>query len=85
MRQGLYCVLDAKMGLYSMPFFSVSDAAAVRSFSDGVTQGDSLLSRHPEDFVLVRVADVEDSSGAVTVPVTPVEVWKGRDVVRKEN
>lgn len=84
MRQGLYVVLDAKMGLYSMPFFSVSDPAAIRSFSDGVIQGSGLLSHHPEDFVLMRLADVEDSTGQVVVPVTPIEVFKGRDV-KKEN
>lgn len=83
MRQGLYCVYDGKMLLYSMPFFSPSDAAAVRTFSDAVKQEGSLLSRHPEDFVLMRLCDVEDSTGCVTAPATPVDVVQGRSFVKE--
>jgi len=84
MRQGLYCVYDSKVGLYAMPFFSVSDAAAARTFSDAVAQEGTLMGKHPEDFSLIRLADVEDSTGAVTSPVTPVEIINGRNVKAKE-
>lgn len=83
MRQGLYVVFDSKVGVYQMPFFSQADAAAARTFADAVKQGDSLMSRHPEDFVLIRIGDVEDSTGVVTTPVTPVEVFRGRDVSKE--
>lgn len=84
MRQGLYCVYDSKVGLYSMPFFAVSDAGAARTFSDAVAQEGTLIGKHPEDFSLIRLADVEDSTGAVTSPVTPVEIINGRNVKAKE-
>lgn len=85
MRQGLFVVYDAKVGHYSMPFFSPSDAAAARTFSDAVMQADTLMNKHPEDFVLLRIADVEDSTGAVSTPVTPVEIIKGREVAKEAN
>jgi len=82
MRQGLYMVYDTKVCGYSMPFMSQSDAAAARSFADGVNREGTLMHEHPEDFVLIRVADVDDSTGAVTVPVTPKEITQGRLVVK---
>lgn len=84
MRQGLYVVFDSKVGLYSMPFFSVSDQAAARTFGDALKAGDSLMTRHPEDFSLIRLADVEDSTGQVTTPVSPVEIVNGRNLKAKE-
>lgn len=84
MRQGLYVVFDVKVGLYSMPFFAVSDQGAARSFGDALQQEGSLMAKHPEDFSLIRVADVEDSTGQVTTPVTPVEIVNGRNLKAKE-
>lgn len=80
MRQGLYVVYDMKVGSYSHPYFSQSDQSAVRTFGDALTQGDSMMARHPEDFVLFRIADVDDGTAKVTVPLTPEEVFRGRDV-----
>lgn len=77
MKQGLYCVYDAKVGTYSMPFFAQTDAQAIRTFRDGIAQEGSLLNRHPEDFSCVRLATVMDETGAVDVPVTPQRIDDG--------
>jgi len=66
-----------------MPFMSQSDAAAARSFSDGINGEGTLMNKHPEDVVLMRVGDVDDVSGAVSVPLTPQEITQGR-LVKKE-
>jgi len=84
MRQGLYVVFDAKVGLYSMPFFAVSDPGAGRTFGDALKQEGSLLNKHPEDFSLIRLADVDDTTGQLTTPVSPVEVVNGRNLKAKE-
>lgn len=84
MRVGLFVVYDCKVCNYSMPLFAQSDQAAVRAFSDALKQGDTLMSRHPEDFVLFRIADVDDSNGAVTTPPTPVEVFAGRNLDKEK-
>jgi len=85
MRQGLYMVFDSKVVGYSMPFMSPSDAAASRTFGDACRREGTLMFEHPEDFVLMRVADIDDATGAVAVPVTPVEICQGRHVVKKES
>jgi hypothetical protein len=79
----LYCVYDAKVQLYSMPFFSQSDAAAARSFKDALNHEGSLLQKHPEDFALFRVCDVEDSDGTISVPPVPALVFQGRSLVKE--
>lgn len=84
MRNGLYMVFDAKVKLFSMVFSSQSDAAAVRTFQDALKQGDSLMSRHPEDFSLCRVADYDESSGIVSVVSPgPIEVFHGRNLKKE--
>jgi len=84
MRQGLYVIFDSKVGLYSMPFFAVSDQGAARTFGDACKQEGTLISKHPEDFSLIRLADVDDSTGQVNTPVTPVEIVSGRNLKAKE-
>lgn len=85
MRVGLYMVFDGKVQGYSMPFASQSDQAAVRTFTDALKQGDSLMSRHPEDFSLVRLADFDDVTGMVTpVQPGPLEVFHGRNLKKEE-
>lgn len=84
MRLGIYMVFDAKVKVFSMPFSSQSDAAAVRTFTDALKQGDSLMSRHPEDFSLCRVCDIDEQLGVVSVlDPSPVEVYHGRNFVKE--
>lgn len=81
MKQGLYCVYDAKIGTYGLPYFAQTDAQAVRSFRDAIASAGGLMNKHPEDFSLVRLATVMDETGAVAVPVTPVRVDDGAQAV----
>jgi len=81
MKQGLYCVYDAKVGVYSMPMFAQTDAQAIRTFRDAIKQEGSLLNRHPEDFSFVRLATVMDETGEVEAPVTPIRVDDGNQAV----
>ncbi len=84
MRQGLYCVYDAKIGNYSMPYFAQTDAQAIRSFRDALAQEGSLLNKHPEDFALVRIASVMDETGEVQTPVTPQRIDDGAQAVSSQ-
>lgn len=58
---GIYAVLDLKAeeihgGTHL--FLFGHDAAAVRMFTDVLADERSMLSRHPEDYNLVRIGDV---------------------------
>lgn len=65
MIQGIYSVKDLKAGAFAPPFFQPRDEAAIRAFSDAVTDGDSMLRRHPEDFALYCLGQFDDNLGLV--------------------
>jgi len=83
-RQGIYMVYDSKVMGFSMPFMAASDAAAARTFGDAVNREGTVMHEHPEDFVLMRVADVDDSTGQVSVPMTPQEIAQGRALTKRK-
>lgn len=68
MQTGIYAILDiiANMivgGLY----MHKHDAVAIRFFNDVASQGDSLISKHPQDFDLICLGTLEEDN-----TITPV-------------
>lgn len=82
MIQGIYSVKDLKAGAFAPPFFMPRDEAAVRAFSDAVLGGDSLMVRHPEDFVLFRLGDYDDNLGLVAGLEQPLQLYAAAKVVQ---
>ena len=66
MRLNVYSVFDVAAGAYARPFFMQSDAAAQRTFSDEVTNPESVIGAHPEDYSLFRVGYWDDNKGKLT-------------------
>lgn len=72
----LYSVYDSKVSDYSMPFYDIKDAGAIRKFADAVKDGsnpNNLWHNHPEDYSLWVVGEFETSNGEV-IPVRPVNL-----------
>lgn len=68
---GVYSVYDSKSCCFGVPNFILTDGLAKRGFSDVVNDPSSVISRHPSDFILYKVADFDDS-GAIFTPIAPV-------------
>ena len=66
MKFGVYSVHDAKTNVYSAPFFSQNDNVARRQFGDLAKDGQTLISKHPDDFNLVRIGTWCDDKGQLT-------------------
>lgn len=66
-----YSVFDRKALNYMPPFYAPTDGAAVRSLSDAVSDANSQLGRHPNDYVLYFVGEFDDSKGAM-IPCSPL-------------
>lgn len=64
-------VLDIKGGFYSAPFVSYNEDMASREFGAVVRDSNSLMSKFPEDFRLVCLAEFDDVSGRLTVRDNP--------------
>ena len=63
MKLNIYSIFDTASGLYSRPFFTQSDAEAIRSFSDIATDAEHPIGRHPADYTLFRVGLWDDNNG----------------------
>lgn len=61
----MFSLYDTKALCFSQPFYSANQSSAVRTVMDTLAGGDSLLSRHPDDYILFHVARFDDSNGAV--------------------
>jgi len=63
MKLNIYSIYDTASGLYSRPFFTQSDAEAVRSFKDISLDADHPIGKHPEDYTLFRLGVFDDVKG----------------------
>lgn len=63
MKQNIYSIYDTAAGLYSRPYFTSSDAEAVRSFKDIATDADHPVGKHPQDYTLFRIGTYDDVKG----------------------
>ncbi len=63
MKLTIYSIFDTASGLYSRPFFTLSDAEAMRSFSDIIQDADHPVGKHPEDYSLLRIGVYDDTKG----------------------
>lgn len=69
----VFSVLDSKIGAFGVPFVAVSGPAAQRLLSVTVRDGESLLSRFPEDYALYEIGNFDDQTGELC-PCVPVSV-----------
>lgn len=72
-----YCVLDVKSKIYNTPMFLINDAVAQRQFEVIVNDGNSIISKFPEDYRLYRVGEFDMLSGLITPEKAPVEIAHG--------
>lgn len=66
----LFCVFDAKLASFNVPFVQKTEASAVRAFTDLVRDKRSAVNQHPEDYSLFCVGSFDSASGVLT-PCTP--------------
>lgn len=79
MIQKAFAVYDSKSLLYGSPMFINSTGAAVRSFSDVANNPDSLVCKHPTDFVLFQIGEYDDEKGVLTALVPFVNLGLASD------
>lgn len=73
----LYALHDKKAQMLSSFHVERSDAQASRGFADAVNAKDSVFAKYPEDFELVAVAEIEESTAVQSDPVWPVSPMDG--------
>lgn len=66
MKHNVYSIYDTASGLYSRPFFTQSDAEAIRSFTDIACDTEHPIGKHPQDYTLFRLGIFDDNDGKIT-------------------
>jgi len=66
-----YTILDTKTGIYSQPWFFASDGAAVRAIIDLGHDQNTMVGKHPADYVFYGIGGFDDSTGMLQ----PLEVY----------
>ena len=62
MKKPMFSVFDKVANLYTVPFLESTDGTAVRFIQDQMSK-DIPFSRHPQDFRLDRLGDLDEESG----------------------
>lgn len=65
MKQNAYTIKDAKSNTYGVPFFSVNDGTASRSFTQAAQDENTTISQFPEDYSLYKLGEFDDQSGEI--------------------
>lgn len=69
---GVYSIRDMKSGFLA-PSVEVNDAVAQRNFEHAVLNSEqSLFFSHPEDYVLMKIGEMDSDKG-VLFPLVPIE------------
>lgn len=63
MKNKLYAVKDNKVGFLNAPFIAPNNAAAMRMFGDTVQDTNTLLNKHPEDYELYSLGEMDENTG----------------------
>lgn len=80
MNRPMYAVHDVKAGLYMVPFFSLNDAMAMRSFVAACRTESQDIGKFPLDFSLHRVGVFDEEKGIVE-PEGPVFLMSGAEAL----
>lgn len=77
-----YAIYDTAAAVYLKPWNVLSDAQAMREFTDLVTNPESTINKHPEDYYLCRIGRYNDRDGklepeAVETLLTGLEALAG--------
>jgi len=83
--QKIYSVYDSKTEAFMQPFFSLTRGQAIRSFTDAVTDSNSILSLHPSDFTLFELGEWHEVSGKIVLPSAPVSLGLAIEFVNPNN
>lgn len=65
MKMGIFAVYDSKALRYGAPMFIPTVGEAVRGFADVVNDAQTMISKHPSDYVLYQLGELDDSNGVL--------------------
>lgn len=82
---GVYAIYDIASGVFTSPTIDISDASAIRSFQQAISNAGSVLNFKPQDFSLYQIGTFDVETGELSPMSPPSRLFVGSDgVVQKE-
>lgn len=76
-RKGLYAVRDVvSQSVVSGIIMEMTDAPAIRAFHDALATPESPMGKHPADYVLVDLGEINMDTGLI-IGVSPITIATG--------
>ena len=82
MKNKLYAIKDNKVGFLNAPFIAPNNAAAIRMFGDTTTNIDTLLNKHPEDYELYYLGEMDENTGELISEVKFLETATAFKIIK---
>jgi len=79
----IFAVKDMKAGIYLQPQAQKSVADAMRSWEVVANEGESMITKFPNDFRLHHLASFDEETGEITAFNQPQDLGSAADFVRK--
>lgn len=74
---------DSKLSIFLPPFFVQHLGQALRMWEDSVNSPDTLVAKHPSDFVLYEIGTFDDEHGVLTSHTPHQRVASALEVIKK--
>jgi len=82
-KQRVFAAQDAKVKIFLPPFFTPHLGQAMRMWEDCVNDAQTMVARHPADFVLYELGTFDDDTGILTALSPIVRIASALEVVKK--
>lgn len=73
MKLSIFSVRDSAVNAFLQPFFAPTKGAAIRMFSDAVSDSSHQFAKHKDDYVLWEIGEFDDANGLMS-PIEPSRV-----------
>ena len=80
----MFSAYDRKLGVYYSPFSFLHLGQALRAWETICTDGQSMMSKHPADFVLFEVGEFDDDKGELVAHNPIRQVATALEVVDRQ-
>lgn len=80
MKTKMFTIHDAKAAAYNTPFFQPTHGLAERLFTDEANNPESAICKHPEDYTLFYLGELDQDTGTLDLENTPKPVMKAIDL-----
>lgn len=79
----IFSIKDNMAEAFIPPFFLPKVAMAVRTFNDMLQDPKHQFSKHPEDYYLFHLGELDDQTGVITPSVEPWVIVRGDEQIKQ--